>query len=102
MCRKTRNYAGWSFYCFVQKIRFSLFLSDRCDTDKYKLYKFTFMNVTQVPRKVDHNTDLKVYPVANYDFYDEDQEIPAIRQCKKGSIRSLPYCVPGEFIIFFK
>ena len=58
------------------------------------------MNGTRVPPKVDHNTDLKVYPVANHDFEDEDQDIPAIRQCKKGSIRYLPYCVPGEFNIF--
>ena len=60
------------------------------------------MNDTRVPRKVDHNTDLKVYPVARYDFYDEDQEIPAIRQCKKGSIRYLPDCVPGMFNNFLK
>ena len=108
-CRKTSTCGGWSFnylcapksdYLTTEPIQ--LFLSERCDTHKYRLYKFTFMNGTQVPRKVDHNTYLKVYPVANHVFEDEDQDIPAIRQCKEGLITNLPYCAHGEFNKIFK
>ena len=86
------------FHLIVDFLTIMIMQTERCDLreKKYDRYKFTFINGTAAPAKVDHNTELHGSCIVNFEFEDEYDETPSLFTCNKGNIVLEQRCVPGK------